>query len=228
MTTPATPSDSNKTEIPTLREEHLTKAWERYGTFIYIVCGVVAAGILANGGWRYLNEQKELGIQKEYSQCVATDSFRSFAANHPGHPLAGAAELTVADYSYAAGKYAEALGAYTSAAADLPKGPIQARALLGQAMSQALTGKASDAEANLRKLMTDTGLLKTLRCEAGYHLAVLALDTGRGAEVQGIAEQLLRIDPASPFAERAFSLRPSVPEPVTVPAAPAPAVPAKR
>ena len=94
-------------------------------------------------------------------------------------------------------------------------------------MSQALTGKASDAEANLRKLMTDTGLLKTLRCEAGYHLAVLALDTGRGADVQGIAEQLLRIDPASPFAERAFSLRPAVPEPVTVPAAPAPAVPAK-
>jgi hypothetical protein len=227
MTTPATPSDAKKTEMPTLREEHLTQFWARYGSSIYFVCGAIAFAILAKGGWEYLNAQKELGIQREYAQCVTTDSFRSFAANHPGHPLTGAAEITIADNAYNAGKYAEALGAYTSAIADLPAGPIQARARMGQAMSQALTGKAADAEANLRKLMNDAGLLKTTRCEAGYHLAVLALDSGRGAEVQGLAEQLLRIDPTSPFAERAFSLRPAAPEPLAVPAAHALAVPAK-
>src|SRR5208283_1094586 len=129
--------------------------------------------------------------------------------------LTGAAEVTIADHSYSAGKYAEALGAYTSAIADLPSGPIQARARIGQAMSQALTGKGAEAEANLRKLMNDTSLLKTTRCEAGYHLAVMALDAGRGGDVQGLAEQLLRIDPSSPFAERAFSLRPAVPEALT-------------
>jgi hypothetical protein len=227
MTTPATPSEPAKTEIALSHEERLRLAWERYGSFIYIICAVVAGGILAKGGWDYLNAQKELGIQKEYALCVSTDSFRSFAANHPGHALTGAAELTVADYSYAAGKYAEALGAYTSAAADLPAGPIQSRARLGQAMAQALTGKTAEAEANLKKLMNDTALLKTVRCEAGYHLAVLALDSGRGSEVQGIAEQMLRIDPASPFAERAFSLRQAVPAPVTVPTAPLQAAPAK-
>ena len=57
---------------------------------------------------------------------------------------------------------------------------------------------------------------------------MLALDSGRGAEVQGLAEQLLRIDPTSPFAERAFSLRPAAPEALAVPAAHALAVPAKR
>lgn len=225
MTTPATPSDAKKTEMPTLREEHLTQFWARYGNTIYIVCGVIAVGILAKGGWEYLNAQKELGIQREYAQCVTTDSLRGFAANHPGHPLTGAAEVTIADNNYNAGKYAEALGAYTSAIADLPSGPIQGRARIGQAMAQALTGKAADAEASLRRLMNDTTLLKTFRCEAGYHLAVLALDAGRGAEVQGLAEQLLRIDPTSPFSERAFSLRPAAPGPVTAPGALA--VPAK-
>jgi hypothetical protein len=227
MTTPATPSDAKKTEMPTLHEEHLTQFWARYGNTIYFICGVIAFGILAKGGWEYLNAQKELGIRKEYAQCVTTDSFRSFVANHPGHPLTGVAEITIADNSYTAGKYAEALGAYTSAIADLPSGPLQARARMGQAISLAFTGKAADAEASLRKLMNDTGLLKTFRCEAGYHLAVLDLDAGRGAEVQGIAEQLLRIDPTSPFAERAFSLRPVAPESGTVPSGPAVTVPAR-
>jgi len=221
MTTPATPTDAKKTEMPTLHEEHLTKFWARYASTVYFVCGAVALGILAKGGWEYLNVQKELGIQREFAQCQTVDSFKSFAANHPGHPLTGAAEITVADIAYSAGKYAEALGAYTSAIADLPSGPIRARARMGQAMSQALTGKAADAEANLRKLMNDTDVLKSIRCEAGYHLAALVLDAGRGAEVQGLSEQLLRIDPTSPFAERAFSLRPAAPESVTVPVAPA-------
>jgi hypothetical protein len=227
MTTPATPSDSKKAEIPPSHEEHLTHLWARYGNFIYLVCGAIAAGILAKGGWDYLNAQKELGIQKEYAQCVTADSYRSFAANHPGHPLTGAAEVSIADFAYLAGRYAEALGAYTAAISDLPNGPIQSRARMGQAMSQALTGKSADAEANLRKLMSDTGLLKTIRCGAGYHLAMLALDSGRGGEVQGIAEQLLRIDPSSPFAERAFTLRPALPEPVRAPAVPGLNVPAK-
>ena len=35
-----------------------------------------------------------------------------------------------------------------------------------------------------------------------------SLTAGRGAEVQKIAEQLLKIDPSSPFSERTFMLRP--------------------
>jgi hypothetical protein len=227
MTTPATPSESKQTEAPLLHEHQLKQLWDRYGSLLYMACGAVAIGILGKGGWDYLNAQKELGIQKEFAQCVSTDSFRSFAANHPGHPLTGAAELTVADNSYTAGRYAEAQGAYTSAIADLPKGPIQARAMVGLAMCQVLTGDTSDAEAGLRKLMNDTGIVKTIRCEAGYHLAVLMLGTGRGAEVQGLAEQLLRIDPSSPFAERAFSIRPAVAAPAVQPAIPGLTAPVK-
>ena len=153
--------------------------------------------------------RRNLEYRRNTRSASTTDSFRSFAANHPGHPLTGAAEVTIADNSYGSGKYAEALGAYTSAIADLPSGPIQARARIGQAMSQALTGKTADARGEPAQAMDDTSLLKTTRCEAGYHLAVLALDAGRAGEVQGLAEQLLRIDPRarlrsarSPFVPR--------------------------
>lgn len=217
---PATPSEPKNAEVSLSPEEYLRQSWDRYGTFVYILCAVVALGILAKGGLEYLNHQKELGIENEYALCVSTDSFRSFAAAHPGHPLTGAAELTVADYSYAAGRFAEALGAYTSAIADLPAGPIRARARLGEAMSQALTGKAADAESNLRNLMNDSGAVNTVRCEAGFHLAGLLVGLGRGGEVQGVAEQVMRIDPTSPFAERTFAMRTPVADAVTVPVAP--------
>jgi hypothetical protein len=120
---PATPLDTKPAPSAPSHEETLRQAWERYGSFIYITCGVIALGILAKGGWDYLNVQKEIGIQNEYSQCVSLDSYRSFAANHPGHPLAGAAEVIVADGSYATGKFADAVTSYTSAIADLPAGP---------------------------------------------------------------------------------------------------------
>jgi hypothetical protein len=218
---PATPSEPKQAEATLSTEEYLRQAWDRYGTFVYALCAVVAIGILGKGGLEYLNRQKELGIENEYALCVSTDSFRSFAAAHPGHPLTGAAELTVADYAYAGGRFAEALGAYTSAIADLPAGPIQARARLGEAMSQAATGKAADSEANLRRLMNDSGVINTIRCEAGFHLAGLLVGVGRGAEVQGVAEQVMKIDPTSPFAERTFAMRAPEPDTVTVPMAPA-------
>jgi len=71
----------------------------------------------------------------------------------------------------------------------------------------------SDAETGLRQLLNDTNQLKAVRCEAGFHLAGLAAAAGRAAEVQKLAEQLMQIDPTSPFAERTFALRSEMPGP---------------
>lgn len=228
MKTPATPLDPQGAPPPDVQ---LKQTWERYGNLIYLVIGAIALAILAKGGLDYLNAQKEIGIQTEFEQCVSMDSFKAFASNHPGHVLTGVAELTIADNAYSAGKYPEALAQYTAAVADLPAGPAQARAKLGRAMSLEFTGKGADAEASLRQMLNDTSLLKTIRCEAGLHLAGLAAAAGRGNEVQALAEQLMQIDPQSPFSERAFSLRPPVEEAIKVPSVslkpglPAPAKP---
>jgi hypothetical protein len=227
---PAAPSSPQDVDVAPTAEHRLRQAWERYGNLIYFGCGVVALGILAKGGWEYLNVQKELGIQREYSECTTPDAFLAFAAKHPGHPLAGVAEETVADNFYSLGNYPEALKTYSSAVADLPEGPVRAHARLGQAMSLAVTGRSGEAEADLRQLMDDTKQLKTIRCEAGYHLAGIAVTAGRGGDVQKIAEELMKIDPSSPFSERTFMLRPpagaaAAPGGLTVPSIAVPAKP---
>jgi hypothetical protein len=231
MPTPASPSSPKDAEIVPSTELRLKHAWERYGGLVFFACGVVALGILAKGGWEYLNVQKELGIQKEFSECTTPDSFLNFAAKHPGHALAGVAEETVADNYFTSGRYADALKAYSSAITDLPEGPVRSHAKLGQAMALDLTGKSTEAEAGFRQIMDDTTQLKTIRCEAGYHIAGIAVAAGRGTEIPKIAEELMKIDSSSPFAERTFMLRPPVVAPVaspgglTVPLIAAPAKP---
>jgi len=209
MPTPAVPTNTKVAEIAPSPEVRLRQAWQRYGGLFYFFCGVLGLAVLAKGGWRYLNDQKELGIQKEYSDCVTPDSYLAFAAKHPGHPLAGVAEETVADNAFSSGRFLDALKAYSSAVTDLPEGPVRAHAKLGQAMSLVMTGRTGEAEANLRLLMDDPGEMNAIRCEAGYHLAALELASGRGAEVQKIAEGLLKIDASNAFSERAFMLRPT-------------------
>ncbi len=225
MTTPDTPTDAKTAAVALNHEETLRQAWERHGNTVYLVCGAIALGILAKGGWDYLNRQKELGIQNEYAQCVTIESFRSFASSHVGHPLAGAAEVVVADISYASGKFGDAVTAYSEAASDLPAGPIQARAKLGLAMSLALTGKVPEAETDLRQVLGDSTIMNATRCEAGYHLAALAAANGRPGDVQKLAEQVMQIDPESPFAERTFALRSSLPDAAGAPGVPIPAKP---
>jgi hypothetical protein len=225
MNTPGTPSDAQTDAPASSPEETLKKSWERYGSLVYIFLAVVAAGILAKGGWDYLNVQKELGIKKDFAECTTPDSYRTFIGNHPGHVLTGVAELIIANDAYGGGKFTDAVSGYTSAIADLPAGVAQSNAKMGLAMSLAQSGKVPEAETGLRLLLNDPSQLKTTRCEAGYHIAELELAEGRGAEIQKLAEQEMQIDPSSPFAERTFALRPPVVSSLTVPGAPSLTVP---
>jgi predicted negative regulator of RcsB-dependent stress response len=212
MTKTDVASKPNSSEIADPFEEKLRLAWARYGKLFFILCGLVAAGILVKGGLDYLAAQKELNIQKDYAAATTPDSLKAFAAAHRGDPLAGLAELRVADTAYGAGSFADAAANYSFAVADLPAGPFKGRARLGFAMSQAQSGKASEAETGLREVLNNEAELKPIRCEAAYHLAGLAVAAGRPGEVQKLAEQLMQIDPSSPFAERMMTLRASVPD----------------
>jgi hypothetical protein len=222
MTTPATPSDPQSAELPPSPEVNLQRAWDRYGTLLYIVLAVVAAAILAKGGWDYLNVQKELGIKQDFAAATTPDAMKTFVANHPGHILTGVAELAVGNNSYSTGRFTDALAAYNSAVSDLPAGPFQANARMGAAMALLQSGKSGEAEASLHALMNDSSLLKTTRCEAGYHLAVIAIAAGRTEDYQKVADQVMALDPSNPFAEHTFQLKPPT-SPIAVPGAIIPA-----
>lgn len=207
MTKPDTQTETVAAPVHVPFDETLRQAWARYGNAIYVVCALIALGIIAKGTWDYLSAQREIGIEREYAACVSPDSFKAFALSHPGHALTGLAELKVADDSFATNHFDEARTHYQNAVAILADGPFRSHAQLGLAVSNAALGKSAEAEAGFKQLMNDTTQLKAIRCEAGFHLASIAADAGRAAEVQTLAEQLLSIDPNSPFAERAFSLR---------------------
>ncbi len=224
MPTPATPSDPQSAELPPSPEVNLQRAWDKYGTLLYILVAVVGAAILAKGGWDYLNAQKELGIKKDYAEATTPDAMKTFVANHPGHVLTGVAELSIGNNAYATGKFTDALTAYNAAATDLPAGPFQANAKMGAAMALLQTGKSGEAEAALHALLNDSSLLKTTRCEAGYHLAVIAIAAGRTEDYQKVADQVMALDPSNPFAEHTFQLKPPA-SPISLPGAIVPSKP---
>lgn len=233
MTTPATPSapqpagDDRKLVsvdeaylAPTF-EDRLELFWKNYGTAVLSLCALVFVGILAKGGWDYLQNQKELEVQKAYAAAATSDQLKTFAAAHAEHTLAGVAHLRLADEAYTAGKSADALAGYDKAFATIKTGPLAARAQLGRALAKVQAGQTADALTDLKALASDAGQSKGVRAEAAYHLTSLAAEAANGADVQKYSDQLMQLDPAGPWTQRALMLRATVPAPA--PAVPAPA-----
>ncbi len=115
--------------------------------------------------------------------------------------------MQLADGDYALGRYAEAQAGYDQAVTTLKTGPFAARAQLGSAMAKLGAGKTSEAEAALKQISNDAAQLKGIRAEATYRLASLATEAGRSDDVAKLSDQLMQIDAASPWTQRALQLR---------------------
>lgn len=230
MTTPATPSapkpagDDRKLVAvdesylaPTF-EDKLQLFWKNNGSAVLSLCGLVFVGILAKGGWDYLQTQKELEVEKSYASATTSEQLKTFAAANAEHSLAGVAQLRLADEAYAAGKSADAIAGYDKAFATIKTGPLAARAQLGRALAKVQSGKTAEAITELKQLAGDAGQFKGLRAEAAYHLTSLAAEAANAADVQKYSDQLMQLDPSGPWTQRALMLRASVP---AAPAAPA-------
>jgi hypothetical protein len=184
----------------------------------------VALAIVAKGGWDYLQGQQETGVVEAYAAADSSDKLKAFAAAHAAHPLAGVAQLRLADEAYQAGKAAEAAGLYQQAAATLKGDPLGARARMGRAVAQLAAGQATEATPALKALADDSTQLKAVRAEAAFHLASLAVEAKDANEAQRLVDQLMQIDVSSPWTQQAMMLRaslPATPAPAAAPAAPA-------
>lgn len=224
MTTPATPSspppsgdDRNLVPLDAQSalsfEDKLHLFWQNNRGLVFAICGAAILAILIKGGWEYFQNQKELDVEKAYASATTPEQLKAFAAAHASHSLAGIAQLRIADEAYAAGKAAEAVAAYDQAIATLKTGPLATRAQLGRALAKVQTGKAAEATAELKQLANDTALPNGVRAEAAYDLASLAVEAGNAADVQKYTDQLLQIDPSSPWAQRGMMLRATLPAP---------------
>lgn len=239
MSTPATPSapkpagdDRNLVAVDANYaglglEDKLRLFWQNNGTAVLTLCGLVLLGILAKGGWDYLADQKELGVEKDYAAAITPEARKAFIAAHADHTLAGVAQLRLADEAYTAGKAADALAGYDKTLTLIKTGPLATRAQLGRALAKIQSGKSAEGVTDLKQLATDLNQLKGVRAEAAYQLTSLAADAGNGADVQKYSDLLMQIDASSSWTQRALALRASVPAPATAVAPAMPAAPAK-
>jgi hypothetical protein len=202
-------------------EETLHRIWTQYGRMIVAACVVVLLVILGNGVFNYLAAQKEVDIRQAFAVADTPEKLKAFAAANSGHPLAGVATLQAADVAYTAGQGAEAATQYEAAAKILAGTAFAGRAQLGRAMALLLAGRTAEGEAALQQLAGRTTESSGVRSEAAYLLATLAQTAGRTDQVRQLTDQILQIDPASTWAQRALLL-------ASDPAASAPAQPASQ
>jgi hypothetical protein len=234
MSTPANPSSpkprgddrnlvtAGENAVPLTFEDKLHRFWEQNQTTVFVVVAAIVLGFAGKGLWDYLARQRELDVEKAYAAATTTEQLKSFAASHDNHPLAGIAQLRVADEAYTAGKYADALAGYEKALPALSGSPLAGRAQLGRAMAKVQSGKAAEGTNELKQLAGDTNQFNAIRAEAAYQVASLAAEAGNATDVQKFTDQLLQIDPSSPWAQRGMMLRATLPAPVAAPA-PSPA-----
>jgi hypothetical protein len=229
MTNPALPSDSNSTghepgsvaPLPLTFEDKLQSAWQKNRELLVGLCTLILLGIIGWQGWGYFTHQRELTVEREYAEASTHDGLQAFADSHAGNPLAGIAELRLADEAYATHQIAPALAGYEKAITTLKSPILIARAQLGAAIAQIESGQTAEGEQGLRQLADDPKQFQALRAEAVYHLASLAAVAGHADQVKQFSEQLMQIDPTSPWTQRAFALQESLPAPAAAPAAPA-------
>ncbi|QYM78066.1 hypothetical protein K0B96_12185 [Horticoccus luteus] len=212
LVTPAAPSS----------EEKLHAFWQRHRGTLLGLFVLVALVLVGKGAWEIWQAKQEQSLQQDYAAASTPEQLRAFASAHNGHLLAGVAQLRLADEAYAAGKSADALTGYEKAAPQLEGTILGARAQLGAAMAKLQAGRTADGTAALQQLANDAKQLKGIRAEAIYHLATLASANGSADDVRKYSDQLIALDPTSPWAQRAMMLRATQPAAPSAPAAAAP------
>lgn len=238
-------SKHDETPRPPTHDEQLKHFWVKNEKNIYIACLLVILVVAGYTFVRYLQGEKESEIGAAYVSAVhAADGgsarIKAFIAANPGHSLAAAAELRLADDAYTAKNYAEAASSYEKAAAACKQIAaslaseeasgirfLAGRAQLGAAMSKTLAGLAAEGETKFKQVSNDNTLPVDIRAEATYHLAEIAAKSGRADEAAKLYEQVSAIARDSLWANRATEQRTLLTSTTTVQAVPAtPAQPA--
>jgi len=205
-------------------EERLWSFWQKNAKALLGLAALVLLVIVGQGGWEMLQEKKQRDIQAAYAAAATTAQLKAFASANPGHQLAGVAHLRIADEAYADRRHADAAAAYEQATSILKSGPLASRARLGAAMAKHEAGRASEGEAALKAIANDANEIKAYRAEALAHLATLASTAGNGTDVKTYSDQLMQLDPTSPWTQRVLQLLVSTTGAIETPADASPAI----
>ncbi len=194
-------------------EDHLRLFWEKNARLILTIILAVAIVIVGRGFYRVMLERQAEAVQAAYAAATTETQLRDFITANATDPLAGIAQLRLADGAYTAGNFTESHTAYVKALPLLAGTPLAPRAQLGAAVTLLQSGDTTAASTALTQIADAASLPKATRAEAAYDLAVLAAAAGQSDQVMRLTVQIATIDPTGQFAQRASELssRPSAP-----------------
>ena len=215
-------ADGTPLPEPTL-EERAQVFWIENKKTIIITCVLMLLVVVAKECVVYYIDQRERALGAEFA-AAGNDAakLRSFVSAHPDHQLAGLAWLALGDAVYKEGKYAEAVTSYEKAVPLTAGTAFGGRAVIGKAFSQSQAGDKAKAEASFKAIAADVQLPSTTRSEARFHLAVLAVETGRIEEARKLIEEVQATDLTRAWSERAEALLAGLPAAPSVAATAAP------
>ncbi len=203
----------DETYIAPSLEDRLAIFWAKHSKTVIAAFIVVVLAVLAKGGYEFFAAQREKAAVADYAAATTDVQLKSFIADHDAHPLAGIAQLRLADEAYAAGNYTDAQTGYSKAAAILGHTTFGQRALLGSAAAFTQAGKTAEGAAVLKQLSADLTVAKGIRAEATYQLAAFAAEAGQTDEATKLIAQVSSIDPSGQWTQRAMLLRSRLPAP---------------
>ncbi len=190
-------------------EDKLRLFWEHNSRLVLAAVAAIALLIVGREAYGHIAAQHELAIGEAYAAATTDNALKSFITEHPGHALAGVAQLRLADNAYTAGRFPEAQSGYEQALPLLKDTPFAPRAQLGAAAAQLEAGQTAPALAALRQIVGSATMPKAIRAAAAYDLAAQAAEAGHADEVGPLVEQVINLDPNrnSPVVELALSLQ---------------------
>ena len=201
----------DETYIAPSLEDRLAIFWAKHSKTVIAVFAIVVLAVLAKGGYELYADQREKAAAADYAAATTDAQLKTFIADHDSHPLAGIAQLRLADEAYAAANYTDAQTGYAKAAAILGNTTFGQRARLGAATALVQAGKTSDGEAALKQLSADLTVAKGIRAEATYQLAAFAAEAGQTDEATKLIAQIGAIDPSGQWSQRGLLLRSRLP-----------------
>ncbi len=209
-------------------EERAQVFWIENKRTILLTCVLILAVLVGKELVLLYIDRREQAIGAEFAAAESDSAkLRAFTAAHADHKLAGLAWLSLGDVAFKGGRYAEAIEAYGKAIPLNQGGVFAGRALVGQAFSHSLAGDKAKAEEAFKAIAANAAQSTGTRTEARYHLAVLAVETGRFEEARALLDEVQATDRTGVWVRRAIALEASLPpapasaEPANAGAAPA-------
>lgn len=193
-------------------EDQVWLFWSKYKNTIIGSVVIVFLGVIGVEGYKLYQRNAVKSMQAAFSEADSANTLSDFGQQYAGTPLGGFAQLETADEKYREGDFAQAATLYKAATDSLVDTYLMGRARLGEAMSHYKAGSHDLAKNLLSSMSSDANILTSLRAEAAFNLAIIALGNDDYTTARNYFEQVKSLTPQGPWAAQANALENQIPQ----------------